>query len=459
MTWLPNHSFDSEQLSTTFNYYSSVVDEYITDLPHLPFNPKSNPKRARLVAAGLACCVFVVSTLLFLSLASTLASLFVRDPTSISDLIYSKSFASKSRGFVYNDALTLTITHSPYIYPDLTKLDEYRKHRYVEAGGDGTKVDSKSHAIIYKPRNGRNFKKQVNPKLLHLATTQGDKFEQDHMDPPIVLVVGLDADRYPRKYLELIVQDRLAYAQKHGYGLFIRYLQDFEYDDDADMTSRPREAGAQGSSKLSPLEFAKIKLMREAMFSFSSSAWFWWLDQDAIIVNHEYDVGTELVYNKEELSRAMLRDSPIIPPESIIHTYKHISGAQVRLILLQNDWGINMSSFMIRQDPLYGRLLMDYLMDPLHRTYQGFRNVGTGKALNFAMTHLLQWHPLVLSRMALVSSSILGAYPEDNFILKGRMYKKGDFVYLLKSSLINNRGVLDVEFIMDEWLIMKNIKN
>lgn len=377
----------------------------------------------------------------------------------LADMVYSKRFAPKSRGYVYNNALTLSIIHSPYIYPDISKLEEYRRHRKVELL-DGTKVASKTHAIVYKPKakNGIFFKnknQQIRPDLLNMITVQGDTFEQERMDPPIVLVVGLDADRYPRKYLDLVIKDRLAYAKKHGYGIYIRYLQDFQTLNDDEVLDRnginniPR-------NRMASLEFAKISLMREAMFSFSSSAWFWWLDQDAIIMNQDFDIGTGLVFNKKELSRVMFRDKPIVPPESIVHTYKRNSASKVKLIMLQNDLGINMSSFLVRQDQLYGRVLMDYLMDPLHRKYQGFQDAGIGKALDSAMTHLLQWHPLILTRMALVPPAYLGAYPEGNYILKGSKYRNGDLVYLLKSSLIGNRGVLDADFIMDEWLVIKN---
>lgn len=376
----------------------------------------------------------------------------------------------KTRGYVYNDALTLSITTEPYIYPDLTKLEEYRTRRAIQLP-DGTKVISKTHATLYKPMSKRRSRfgvlvdglktlivgsggrqkpfikssSKMNPRIAHLLATQNsDEFERTLTDPPIVMVLGLDADRYPKHYLDLIVKDRLAYARKHGYGLYVRYLQDFVSEDEKDTTD-----------KISPLEFTKVGVMREAMFSFSTSAWFWWLDQDALITNHDWDIGADLVYNKDELSNRMLRDKPIIPPESIIHTYKRIPAEQIKLITMQNDLGVNLASFIVRQDQLYGRVLMDYLKDPLQRKYQGFRDVGSGKALNAAMTHLLQWHPAILSRMALVSPAILGAYPEDNTILKGSQYKPGDFVYLLKSSLVAHRGVLDVDFIMDEWSIMR----
>lgn len=373
-------------------------------------------------------------------------------------------------GHVYNNALTLEVLPVPYIYPNIAKIDEYRKTKMIELP-DGTTALSKTHAYIYRGGQRRrrfgvftpifelflgkshrllhqqqksSFTKRT-PKLQHVLDTQADDFERTHADPPLVLVVGLDADRYPKGYLDKIIRDRLAYAQKHGYGIYIRYLQDFVAPEERDT-----------QDKLSPLEFAKIALMREAMYAFRSSAWLWWLDQDAVIMNHDYDLAADILLNKKTLGALMQRDKPIIPPESIIHTYKRVPARQVRLLMMQNDSGINMASFIVRNDPLYGHLLMDYLADPSQRRYQGFRSAGSGRALNAAMTHLLQWHPALLSRMALVPTTVLGAYPEDSAILKGTSFQPGDFVYLLKSSLIANRGVLDVDFITDEWAVMKS---
>lgn len=416
--------------------------------------------------------------------------------------------------YVLNNALTVSVVKDPYIYPDLTKLEEYRKNRNIELG-DGTKVKSKTHSIIYQPHNHiseslrysrfppfrllsyllfGSAKKQRqkerqqylestysslrssitssssslalsgglnpawtsdyrldNPRLDRAIKTSKDPFEQKHIDPPLVLVVGLDAERYPRRYLEMILQDRASYAKRYGYGIYVRYLQDFA--EEKETTKKNHKPNAH---KLSPLEFAKIGIMREAMYSFPKTAWFWWLDQDAIITNHAFDIGSELVFDKTKLDKHIMRDMPIIPPESLIHTYSQVSAEQIRLIMLQDDLGMNAASFLIRNDPLYGQLLMDYLRDPLHRNYPGFRSTGNGKALNAAITHMVQWHPAILSRMAVVSGHILGAYPDEFKILRppGQSFHNGDFVYLLKSSLLSHRGVQDVDFIMDEFSII-----
>lgn len=348
-------------------------------------------------------------------------------------------------GGVFNDAQTVTVVKQPYIYPDLTKLEEYRKHRTVELK-DGRKVASNKNAVIYKPDKtaAAHFSAQ---NVLGKILGGGNTAELKDANPPLVLVLGLDADRYSREYLANVLADRLAYAKKHGYGLYARYLQDFQPDE---------ETNPEIEAKLDPLEWAKIYMIREAMFSFSKASWLWWLEQDAVIMNPNFDIGSELVFDKEALSKHMIRDTPVIPPESIIHTYKHVPADHIRFITTQNDAGISMNSYLIRNDFLYGRMLFDYLRDPLHRTYPGFRAAGSGRAVEAAVTHLVQWHPAILSRMALVMPSLMAALPEDGKLLKGMAFKKGSFVYLTKSSLLSHRGVQDSDYIADEWNLARS---
>lgn len=343
-------------------------------------------------------------------------------------------------GGVYNDAHTVSVMKEPYIFPDIAKLDEYRKSKTVELK-DGRKVQSSKHSIIYKPGKSPAHHFSAQALLGKILGRNGAAEELQNANPPLVLVLGLDAQRYSKAYLSGVLADRLAYAKRHGYGLYARYLQDFQPED---------EVAGEGEFKLDPLEYAKVHLMREAMFAFTRAAWLWWLEQDAVILNHSFDIGTQAIFDKQALSQKMIRDAPIIPPKSIIHTYKYVPADQIKLVVTQNEQGISMSSFLVRNDELYGRILFDYLRDPLHRTYPGFRSSGSGHALEAAMTHLVQWHPAILSRMALVSPLLLGAFPEDGKV------QKDSFVYLTKASLLGHRGVQDGDFIADEWNVARS---
>lgn len=349
--------------------------------------------------------------------------------------------STRNYGGVFNDAHAVTIVQQPYIYPDLSKIEEFRKFRTVELK-DNKKVASAKNSIIYKPEKSAASSLNFFGKSLNA----GKNTELDGANPRLVLVLGLDADRYSKDYMANVLADRLAYAKKHGYGLYCRYLQDFIPEE---------ENNPEQEHKLDPLEWAKVNLMREAMFAFSQAAWMWWLEQDAVIMNPKFDIGSQLVFDKEILSKNMIRDAPIIPPQSIIHTYKHVPADQIKFITTQNEAGISMNSYLIRNDQLYGRMLFDYLRDPLHRTYPGFRAAGSGRAIEAAVTHLVQWHPAILSRMALVPTALLGAHASEGKLMQNPTFKKGGFVYLTKSSLLSRRGVQDADYIANEWNLAK----
>lgn len=343
-------------------------------------------------------------------------------------------------GGVYNEAHTVSVVKEPYIFPDLSKLEEYRKSKTVELK-DGRKVQSSKHSIIYKPGKSQAHHFSAQALLGKILGRHSAAEELQNANPPLVLVLGLDAQRYSKAYLSGVLADRLAYAKRHGYGLYARYLQDFQPEE---------EVTGNSETKLDPLEWAKVHLTREAMFAFTDGAWLWWLEQDAVILNHSFDIGAQVIFDKHALSQKMIRDAPIIPPKSIIHTYKFVPSNQIKLITTQNELGISMSSYLVRNDELYGRVLFDYLRDPLHRTYPGFRSSGSGRALEAAMTHLVQWHPAILSRMALVSPLLLGAFPQDGKV------QKDSFVYLTKASLLGHRGVQDGDYIADEWNVARS---
>lgn len=295
------------------------------------------------------------------------------------------------KGGVRANADTISVSTTPYIYPDLKDLEMYRQGKYIKISNDKT-VESSRHGVIYSGSNA---------------------------PPKIVMVVGLD-DNFSQDYLENVLQDRLDYAQKNGFGLYARYLRDFEttvVDNDG--------------SKIST-EFAKVLMMREAMYAFEGSKWMWWLDQDAVITNHDYDLVNELL-TPENLNKKMNRDAPILPPESIIHTYKRVPASHIKLIVSQNDRGISTSSFLLMNDQLYGKVLMGYWSDPLHRSYNGFQGFGGFQGhVEASLTHMVQWHPAILSKMAVVPHKYLGSRPDDGQVLKGQKWNDGDFVYLVR---------------------------
>jgi mannan polymerase II complex MNN11 subunit len=316
-------------------------------------------------------------------------------------------------GSVRSGADTMTIVETPYIYPDLSLLSEYRTSQWLTLV-DGTTVLSRKHSYVFRPKSAGQ-------------------------SPSIVLVVGLNSDM-SQSYLEEVLENRLAYAKQHGYGFYARYLKDFT-----------NEHGDKSS-----VQFAKVSLMREAIFAFKECDWLWWLDQDAIIMDSGFDLKTNLLA-PDRLSELMLRDVPITPPDSVIHSYKRIPAEQVRFIASRNDRGISTASFLVSNDVFFGQILLDYWRDPLHRSYHGFRVFkGHNGFVDASLTHMVQWHPAILSRMALVDQSILGGTPDEGLRLQGQKYQDGGFIYLLHSA--NDEHLPDGEEIAKNWATAKSMK-
>lgn len=303
--------------------------------------------------------------------------------------------------FTYNGATTVEVSDSPYIYPDLGHIAEYRASHTV-ALPDGQSVASHTHSKLF-----RSTKK-----------------------PQVVLVLPLD-DAYPQDYLEKIIQDRLKYAKRHGYGLYARYIRDFagsaQGDTDQDVS----------------LEFARIFLMREAAYAFQGVQWLWYLDQDAVIMDHTTAISDTLL-TPSSLTNLMIRNAPIIPPESIIHTYRRVPADRIKFIVTQNDRGISTTSFLLRNDDMYGGVLLNYWIDPLHRSYDGFNTYdGAMGPIDASLTHMVQWHPSILSRMAVVPNNKLVAYKDDGKVLKKQQFNDGDFVLHLHSTNEASRVPVD----------------
>jgi mannan polymerase II complex MNN11 subunit len=64
----------------------------------------------------------------------------------------------------------------------------------------------------------------------------------------------------------------------------------------------------------------------------------------------------------------MLRDKPVVPPDSVIKTFAHQSGDQVDLILTQDMEGLGQKSFILRQSE-WSIFFLDTWFDPLFRSY------------------------------------------------------------------------------------------
>lgn len=111
----------------------------------------------------------------------------------------------------------------------------------------------------------------------------------------------------------------------------------------------------------------------------------------------------------------MRKDIPVVPPDSVIHTFSHLRPSQVYLILTQDKGNVAPTSFILRNTrnvpvstgqpkDTWSEYFLDAWFDPLYRAY-AFQ-----KAENHALEHIIQWHPTILAKLVMVEQRVLNSY-------------------------------------------------
>lgn len=74
------------------------------------------------------------------------------------------------------------------------------------------------------------------------------------------------------------------------------------------------------------------------------------------------------ILDKNRLQSLMLKDVPVVPPDSIIKTFSHLKPEDVDLIISTDHEDLNPGSFVLRQGD-FARFFLDMWFDPLYRKY------------------------------------------------------------------------------------------
>ncbi|KAM5350477.1 hypothetical protein ACJ41O_006982 [Fusarium nematophilum] len=220
-------------------------------------------------------------------------------------------------------------------------------------------------------------------------------------NPPVVVLTVLDNRQYGSTYLQSIQDNRELYAAKHGYEAMVVKATDYE-------------------TGKSPRTWARIIAMRHALSSYPDAKFIWYLDQNAYIMDLDRKL-EEHVTDAAKLESLMIKDWPIVPPDSIIKTFTHLKGNDAALIISQDDAGLVTNSLILRNGD-WAKFFVETWMDPLYRSYN-FQ-----KAERHALEHIVQWHPTILSKLALVPQRTFASYARNK---EGNSYRDGDFVALM----------------------------
>ncbi|PSR90507.1 galactosyl transferase GMA12/MNN10 family-domain-containing protein [Coniella lustricola] len=214
--------------------------------------------------------------------------------------------------------------------------------------------------------------------------------------PPAVIVTVLDENRFGAKYTALLKENRKLYAEKYGYETFFPNVGDYE------LLSAPSS-------------WTKVVAMRHAMTKFPDATYLWYVDVDTFIMSPHQSIDKDVMATAK-LEEKMIVDHPVVPPDSIIHTFSHLRGEDVDLVLTQDKQGLVTSTFVLRNSE-WSRFFLETWFDPIYRSYN-FQ-----KAETHALEHIVQWHPTILSKLALVPQRTINSYSSAS---RGEEYQTGD---------------------------------
>lgn len=116
----------------------------------------------------------------------------------------------------------------------------------------------------------------------------------------------------------------------------------------------------------SPHSWAKILAMRHALSKYPDCNYIWYLDQHAYIMDPDKRV--EDIVDPKNLEKLMIKDYPVVPPDSIIKTFSHLSGDEAALIISQDADGLASDSLILRNGD-WAKFLTETWFDPLYRAY------------------------------------------------------------------------------------------
>ena len=74
------------------------------------------------------------------------------------------------------------------------------------------------------------------------------------------------------------------------------------------------------------------------------------------------------ILEKTRLESLMLKDKPVVPPDSVIKTFSHLKGDKIDVVLTQDGEGLCQGSLILRRGD-WARFFLDTWFDPLYRSY------------------------------------------------------------------------------------------
>jgi mannan polymerase II complex MNN11 subunit len=166
--------------------------------------------------------------------------------------------------------------------------------------------------------------------------------------PQVVIVTVIDPTKYSNTYLNTVKQNRELYAAKYGYQSMV--VKAYDYD-----------------VKGSPQSWSKLAALRHALTLYPDCKFLWYLDQDAYIMDPSKSLEEQLLGPKK-LESLMIRDYPVVPPDSIIKTFMYLRGDDASFVVSQDRDGLISNSIVIRNGD-WAKFFVETWFNPLYRSY------------------------------------------------------------------------------------------
>jgi mannan polymerase II complex MNN11 subunit len=74
------------------------------------------------------------------------------------------------------------------------------------------------------------------------------------------------------------------------------------------------------------------------------------------------------IMDPKRMEKLMMRDQPVVLPQSVIKTFPHLKGSEIDLAMTQDKDGLAPSSFVLRKGE-WAKFFLDTWFDPLYRSY------------------------------------------------------------------------------------------
>ncbi|SMR44727.1 unnamed protein product [Zymoseptoria tritici ST99CH_3D1] len=220
--------------------------------------------------------------------------------------------------------------------------------------------------------------------------------------PEVIIVTPLDPS-LPQSFTSTIRANRNHYARLHNYATLFPSTHAYDL-----LPNTPNS-------------WSLVPSLRHAQTLHPHTPWIWHLSSTALIMNTTLSLDSRLL-SPSVLPSLLLPDTPVVPPDSVIHTPSHRNPASTSIILSRDATGLAHDSFLIRNSE-WAKFFLDAWFDPLYRSYN-FQ-----KAERHALEHIVQWHGTILGKVGLVQQRVLNGYVKQEE--KGgeeAMYREGDFV-------------------------------